>query len=652
MTKNVSNRFNNEIIDEVTQQLSIYEEAVARRERDIELNQIYAQVLESSHRAVAVIRLDRVIIWVNKRVEEILGYTVEECIGSKISDLIFGIDTDISILLKAIETVRKGNTVEYEHLVYKKNREPIWIRAFFKPIYNSDNKIDKYCIYGQDITLEKKSAEAIKESETKYKDILDSISEIIFKVDSLGIFTFINKAWTKATGYEEDETIGKNYLDYLTESEKKISINNVKEMLDLKKETSQREIFVVTKSNEVKCFELKTKSEFAINRQIIGFSGILTDITHGKRMQYYQELLSNYVSDFVAVHDKESRYLYVAPSIIDIAGYEPEELLGKSSFEFYHPKDMENAKAFREANISGMSDYKKTITIRFRRKDGTYTWLDITARYFFDTYANDFRTITSAKVVDSRKKEEETIYKALEEQRHLNKVKSDFINFVSHEFKTPLSVIKATSELLQIKLERKVANIEEHIKEELVSIDHEIQSLANLIDDVLRVEKIEAGEVNMNPKVLNFRKIIENTVQKFSNKQLDSRNVTFNVFGTEKPVLIDAKYLEIICNNLISNAFKYSKGRPDPIVNLIYSEKEVVMHVIDFGIGIPEKNKNQLFTTFFRASNSKSVSGTGLGLSIVKKYVELMNGKIDFISQESEGTVMTVTLPLAKSMIA
>ena len=367
-------------------------------------------------------------------------------------------------------------------------------------------------------------------------------------------------------------------------------------------------------------------------------------------MQYYQELLSNYVSDFVAVHDKETRYLYVAPSIKDIAGYEPEELIGKSSFDFYHPKDMENVKAFREANVSGMSDYKNTITIRYRKKDGTYTWLDITARYFFDTYANDYRTITSAKVVDSRIKEEEAIFKALEEQRHLNKVKSDFINFVSHEFKTPLSVIQATSELLQIKLERKVTNIEEHIKEELLSIDHEIQSLANLIDDVLRVEKIEAGEVNMNPKVLNFRKIIENTVQKFSTKQLDSRNVTFNVFGTERPVLIDAKYLEIICNNLISNAFKYSKGRPDPIVNLIYSEKDVVMHVIDFGIGIPEKNKNQLFTTFFRAANSKSVSGTGLGLSIVKKYVQLMNGKIDFISQESEGTVMTVTLPLAKAL--
>ncbi len=647
--KNLGNRLEESNTDEVFLQLSEYEETVARRERDLELHQIYAQVLESSHRAVAVIKLNKEIVWVNKRVEEILGYTSQECVGNYISDLAFGQETNMLVLKDALETIQKGKTAEFEHILYKKNREPIWIRAFLKPIYNNLNEIDKYCIYGQDITKEKESAKAIKESETRYKDILDSISEIIYKTDAEGIFTFINKAWTNVTGYDIEETIGRNYLDFMTEGEREMSITNKKNVIGNQNNSSQREIIIVTKSGEVKCLELKTKPEFTERNEFIGFSGILTDITVGKRMQYYQELLSNYVSDFVAVHDSQTRYLFVAPSIKDIAGYEPEELLGKPSFDFYHPDDMDKVKNFREGNISGSSDPSNTITIRYRKKDGSYTWIDITARYFFDTYANAYRTITAAKVADLRVKEEEAIHKALEEQRHLNKVKSDFINFVSHEFKTPLSVIKATTELLQIKMERKVQNLEEHIKEELVSIDNEIQSLATLIDDVLRVEKIEAGEVNMNPKVLNFRKLVENSVQKFSTRQDDNRHVTFNVFGTEKPVFIDAKYVEIICNNLISNAFKYSKGRPDPIVNLIYSESDVVLHVIDFGIGIPEKNKKQLFSTFFRASNSKDVAGTGLGLSIVKKYVELMNGKIEFISQETEGTVMTVTLPLAKS---
>ena len=645
--KNVGDRLEDSDVYEVIHQMSIYDETVAKRERDLELTHIYAQVLESAHRAVAVIGLDRIIIWTNKRTEEILGYTPEECIGHRISDLIFGENTDVTVLPKALKAIQKGETVEYEHIVYKKNREQIWIRAFLKPIYNNLNQIDKYCVYGQDITHEKQSAKAIIESETRYKDILDSISEIIFKVDTSGIFTFINKAWTRSTGFEIDETIGKNYTDFLTEDEKKVSVENLKQILDRKMESSQKEFLVVTKSGEVKCFELRTKPELSDMNEVQGFSGVLTDITIGKRMQYYQELLSTYVSDFVALHDSETRYLYVAPSIKNIAGYEPEELLGKKSFDFYHPEDMPTIRTFRDGNVAGINPHNNTITIRFRKKDGNYTWIDISARYFFDTYANDYRTITSAKVADLRVREEEATQKALEEQRHLNKIKSDFINFVSHEFKTPLSVIKATTELLQIKMERKVANLEEHIKEELVSIDHEIQNLATFIDDVLRVEKIEAGGVNMNPKLLDFRKIVEATVQKHSSKQEHGRKITINVFGIEKFVLIDPKYLEIICSNLISNAFKYSKGRPDPIVNLTYNENELVLHVIDFGIGIPEKNKAQLFSTFFRAPNAKHVSGTGLGLSIVKKYVELMNGKIDFISQETEGTVMTVTFPLA-----
>jgi len=114
-------------------------------------------------------------------------------------------------------------------------------------------------------------------------------------------------------------------------------------------------------------------------------------------------------------------------------------------------------------------------------------------------------------------------------------------------------------------------------------------------------------------------------------------------------VSVDPKYIELIFTNLITNAIKYSRDTDlPPVVTISYSENSVQVSVKDFGIGIPKKNHNKIFNTFFRAENIGDIEGTGLGLSIVKKLVELHNGTIMFDSEENSGTEMIVELPLAK----
>ena len=102
-------------------------------------------------------------------------------------------------------------------------------------------------------------------------------------------------------------------------------------------------------------------------------------------------------------------------------------------------------------------------------------------------------------------------------------------------------------------------------------------------------------------------------------------------------------------NNLVSNAFKFSKGKRAPELNLIFTENLVKIEMTDYGIGIPNDEQKYLFDTFFRAKNAASIPGSGLGLVLIKHFVELHNGEIQIKSALEQGTTFTITLPIKEN---
>lgn len=239
-------------------------------------------------------------------------------------------------------------------------------------------------------------------------------------------------------------------------------------------------------------------------------------------------------------------------------------------------------------------------------------------------------------------KAKEEVTKALEQEKELNTLKSRFISMISHEYRTPLTVILTSTYLIEQYYE---GQQREQYDRFIYKIRASVKSMIHLLEDVLTIGRSEAGKhINNLDKVLFvdfIREIIEE-VQVIDNNK---HNFEFNYpeFGVE--LISDVSSLKHIVTNLMVNATKYSPGKDKVIINLLDMKDKVLFEIIDFGIGIPKEDHPLLFEAFHRANNVGAISGTGLGLSIVKRFVDSIKGEISFESEKNNGTKFSVIIP-------
>lgn len=229
---------------------------------------------------------------------------------------------------------------------------------------------------------------------------------------------------------------------------------------------------------------------------------------------------------------------------------------------------------------------------------------------------------------------------SLIKEKKLNELKSRFISTTSHEFKTPLTVIKSSVELIKLYLAKGKTDI--NFSNTLSVINKEVDELTQLMHDILILEKLNSNRIKLSLHSADPVKIIHQINEKFRLNEHDNRKAILRVNGTKRNLQIDVRLLNTIITNLLSNALKYSQGKESPVIEVSFLENEVTIIINDFGIGIPKADQDQLFSSFFRAKNADHIEGTGLGLTIVKELVELLRGKIEITSEENKGTSITL----------
>jgi signal transduction histidine kinase len=232
---------------------------------------------------------------------------------------------------------------------------------------------------------------------------------------------------------------------------------------------------------------------------------------------------------------------------------------------------------------------------------------------------------------------------SLAREKELGKLKSSFVAVASHQFRTPLAVIQSNAELLEMLNNTGVKQEPEKYAKVTSRITAAIANMTDLMDDVLRLGRLTSGQVPCNPEELDVIEFCMALTQQFNLIQLDGRTLDFVAKGEPYRVQLDAKLLTHSLTNLISNAFKYSKGKENPGLSIDFKSKELLLSVIDFGMGIPEEEQIHIFEPFFRADNVTEIQGTGLGLSIAKEYVEVNKGNITVKSILGEGSCFKIT---------
>lgn len=233
---------------------------------------------------------------------------------------------------------------------------------------------------------------------------------------------------------------------------------------------------------------------------------------------------------------------------------------------------------------------------------------------------------------------------SLEKEKELGELKSRFVATASHQFRTPLTVIQSNMGLLAMQVDTMDAEFKPKFEKVYNRIKGQISKMTMLMNDVLILGKINAGNVVANINSISFINLCEDLKSNFDEIQDDNRRLSLLIEGKVRNLDLDAKLIGHAISNIISNAFKFSKGRESPELTITFFEYEVVVMIKDYGLGIPNMDVKQIFEPFYRGSNVGEIPGTGLGTAITKEYIELNGGEISIHTELNRGTEFIITL--------
>jgi signal transduction histidine kinase len=242
---------------------------------------------------------------------------------------------------------------------------------------------------------------------------------------------------------------------------------------------------------------------------------------------------------------------------------------------------------------------------------------------------------------------EKALRKAYEREKELNHLKSRFVSMASHEFRTPLSAILSSAELIEAYND---GGQDQKREKHIVRIRSAVNNLTSILNDFLSLSKLEEGKVLSHPVEFMFNDFCNDLLDDILPILKPGQKVISPTDNLKTVLFLDHKLLKNILLNLFSNAIKYSEQGKSIYFEFSMDEKSLYFSIRDEGIGIPSEEQEHLFTRFFRAHNVENIQGTGLGLTIVKRYLELMDGSIHFESHLGVGTIFKISLPRISSI--
>jgi signal transduction histidine kinase len=244
---------------------------------------------------------------------------------------------------------------------------------------------------------------------------------------------------------------------------------------------------------------------------------------------------------------------------------------------------------------------------------------------------------------------EEELRIALAREKELNELKTQFVSMVSHDFRTPLTIIQTSTNILESFQER----LDERKKAgHFHRINIQIERMVELLNGVLNFSRADIGANALNLAEINLDQFCRSIADEFQSADEMKHRLLYTCLQGSIIVLIDEKLLQQAIINLLTNAFKYSPEGSTVHMDVSSDEGNAKIQVKDSGIGIPKADLPRLFEMFHRAGNVGVIKGTGLGLAIVKRSVEAHGGTIEVESTEGKGTTFKVNLPILTRLLA
>jgi len=501
----------------------------------------------------------------------------------------------------------------------------------------------------RDVQLRQQIVELEKAEEAYHILVQNSVQGVVIVQN--GRLVFSNQAHQELTGYSQDEFNRKEDLltGYFHPDDRPLVQERMRARLEGQQPPSQYEVRIIRKDGTVRWVELSAARISYHGEPAI--QATCVDITERRQAQdallaseaQFRSLTEN-APIGVFMTNETGSIVYVNDELCRLVGWEPSELVGHPIARLID-EDERDALASRLAGMEfGPPNSPRRFVVRARHKDGTGFWGECSTNVIRDSSGANNTIGLLLDVTEHREAAQKQLELAVEKEKV--EMLRQFIGNVSHDLKTPLTIINTSLYLLE------KSNDPRRRAEKLEEIRLQAEQLDSMIQDLLAMSRLEQASV-LDFEPVRLDNLAQEVLRQF-HLRFEAKNQTAVIVAENGllPALGDAGELKRVLCNLFENAINYTPAGGRIVCTLAASGSSVRLSVSDTGIGIAQEELPHIFDRFYRTPRSRRAvsSGSGLGLAIVKKIVELHAGGIRVESQPNVGTVFHITLPAAREV--
>lgn len=506
----------------------------------------------------------------------------------------------------------------------------------------------------QEMSERERLNQVIQKSARENRAVINAVSDIIFEVSVEGAILFLNDSWKKVTGFDLERSIGRNLFDLLYVQDQDEQRQNFQQLIKGSRKSYRAFTRLRSVDGSFRAVELAISMVRQDENNDLRVVGTITDVEERRRAERalseaekkYRAIVENAAGGIYQV-TPEGQFLSANPAFAKILGYDaPEEVLRDISdaHKQLYLDASARKKFLQEISVSDSSqNYESQIT----KKNGEVIWVSENVRPVKDDDGTLLFFEGSMDDVDQRKKAEIALTEAKTESDLANRAKSEFLTNMSHELRTPLNSVIGFSEI--IKNETFGAFQHKEYKEYATDIYESGKRLLNVINEILDVSRIEAGERTLNEGAINLKETVEVSLGLTEGKiKANNIRVENKVRDPDLGLIGETQAVKQMLLNLMSNAVKFSP--PGSVMTIdaeIDGKDRLRLSVTDTGVGLTEKEIEKALSPFGQldARHKRSKSGTGLGLTLVSSLVGLHGGELELVSQKGIGTTATLIFP-------
>jgi PAS domain S-box-containing protein len=520
-------------------------------------------------------------------------------------------------------------------------KDRVWLLVNADPQLGPDGRVEQVVCTFSDITAGRDMTERLRESERRYRQLVEKAPDIIYRTDIRGYFTYVNPAASRVTEYADSELVGKHYLELVRHDHRVRVEAGLVEQFRRRIPGTYAEFVAVAKSGrEVwigQNVELLVEGD-----RVQGFQAVARDVTERKAAEEALERERRQLLDIVthapvamAILDGDGRYVAHSERWLKLWGLGGEAVLGRSHDEVFQTLPWKYKDAFNQALAGAVISHAEDAV---ELRDGSRKYM----RWSAHPWRGPDGTVAGVVIVVQNI---DVLVRAREAALEASRLKSEFVANVSHELRTPLNGVIGMATLLLR------SELGEEQREYAQAIEHSGRDLLETIDDILAFSKAEAEPADAD---FDLRQAVDDTVRPLAARAA-ARGLelaTLIADGVPRAVHGDSAKICHALSHLVGNAVKFTPAGTVVVrvetVPAPPPRATVRFEVSDTGIGIPLEAQDRIFLPFHQLDSSpaRPYGGVGLGLAIAKRMAEALGGEIGVRSRPGEGSAFWFTARL------